>query len=680
MAYPSALEQYMLELVNRARQDPLAEVARNDHVATLNEDLAPGTLTAEARQPLAFVSVLEAAASLHSQSMLDEDYFSHTGSDGSSPTQRIFAAGWTDTGSGWSTGENIAWAGTIGTGYADRPATVARQHDALFDSAGHRENLLEGRFSEIGIGHLAGAFTWDGTTYTSTSMVTQKFTDAGRTFLTGVAIDDLNANDFYDVGEGLGGVTVRATGGGHTYTTTTWASGGYTLALPDGSYTVTFSGGALAGPVTRLATIAGANVKLDVQVDEVEGDLVLVGTGAADTLVGAAGADRLFGAAGADTLLGYGGQDLLDGGAGDDLLDGGAGSDFLIFGGARSGFSVRSFQQDGQWYLEARDLSGAEGLDYAVSIEGAQFAGANFGLAGIQQNAVSNVDGGAVNDVLFLNETSGQIGYVDMSAAGAGGFVTLVGAMPAGWRVGATGDLSGDGRAEAVVQDPTSGSIYTVQQGRGWAEVVTSLSADWALQAVGDFTGDGILDPMIRNDGGQLLYLDLDAGGGASGYGTLPNVGTAWRTVGVGDLDRDGISDVVIQNTADGTTWYADIDGGTLAGWGTVAASPGSSWQAAAVADVNGDGYDDVIFRHQATGQIWGVDMLGGSNAGWFIVHNAPSAAWQVAGAFDHDNDGFEDVLVRQADGTTYALDLDAGAFAGWDPITGIMGGDWVLV
>src|SRR5262245_58376639 len=45
--------QYMLELINRARTDPAAEAARPDYGIDLNEGLAPGTISADPKQPLA---------------------------------------------------------------------------------------------------------------------------------------------------------------------------------------------------------------------------------------------------------------------------------------------------------------------------------------------------------------------------------------------------------------------------------------------------------------------------------------------------------------------------------------------------------------------------------------------------------------------------------------------------
>ena len=50
---------------------------------------------------------------------------------------------------------------------------------------------------------------------------------------------------FYDVGEGLGGVTVSVAGAGSV---TTFDSGGYSIPLAPGSYTVTASGGYIRCP------------------------------------------------------------------------------------------------------------------------------------------------------------------------------------------------------------------------------------------------------------------------------------------------------------------------------------------------------------------------------------------------------------------------------------------------
>ena len=90
--FPTDVEQYLVELINRARANPAAEAARFG--IDLNEGLPAGTISTAPKPPLAVNPFLTDAARGHSQWMLDHDVFSHTGAGGSTPTQRMQAAGY----------------------------------------------------------------------------------------------------------------------------------------------------------------------------------------------------------------------------------------------------------------------------------------------------------------------------------------------------------------------------------------------------------------------------------------------------------------------------------------------------------------------------------------------------------------------------------------------------------
>ncbi|MFJ4517940.1 CAP domain-containing protein [Streptomyces sp. NPDC088816] len=81
---------------------------------------------------------LTKAAQAHSEDMASHQNMSHTGSDGSNPGDRITRAGY-----GWqSYGENVAY------GY-DTPEQVMA---GWMSSAGHKANILNCSFKEIGVG------------------------------------------------------------------------------------------------------------------------------------------------------------------------------------------------------------------------------------------------------------------------------------------------------------------------------------------------------------------------------------------------------------------------------------------------------------------------------------------------------------------------------------------------
>lgn len=262
---PSIYEQYLLEMVNRARANPLAEAARYG-LADLNQNLPAGTLTASPKQPLAFNPFLYASALAHSQWMIETNTFSHSGVNGSTPTQRMIAAGFDLEGS-WGTGENIA--GFLGRNTGQEISTMQFHHEGLFLSAVHRENILGPEFDEIGIGETTGAFTNDGTVYPESSLVTQNFAYSSGSpmpdgaFLTGVVYEDLDGDGFYTPGEGIGGVEVRPDSG--PWFAVTSASGGYAIpvGLESGTIKVVFSSSELTTTEKLVALPGGTNVKQD---------------------------------------------------------------------------------------------------------------------------------------------------------------------------------------------------------------------------------------------------------------------------------------------------------------------------------------------------------------------------------------------------------------------------------
>jgi serralysin len=379
MAQPSAYEQYFLELVNRARANPGAEASRLG--IDLNQGLSSGTIANTAKQPLAMNQLLNDSAQAHSDWMLATDTFSHTGANGSSAGDRMKAAGYAFTGS-WTWGENISirWGGGVG----ESAGTVESFHDGLFKSAGHRTNILNNAFKEVGIGIGVGEYKGS-----AGADATQNFArSGGATFLTGVAFDDKDGDRFYDPGEGMGAVKVSVTSStGATYATTTWDAGGYQLALPAGDYTVAFSGGGLPATVTQTAKIGSVNVKVDLDADAggpattplpttptpppttppaatgvtkrgTAGSDTLTGSAGNDSLSGEGGSDRLSGGAGNDTLSGGTGNDTLSGGDGSDRLTGGTGADILNGGAGQDAFVFASVADGGD---RIQDFRRAEG-------------------------------------------------------------------------------------------------------------------------------------------------------------------------------------------------------------------------------------------------------------------------------------------------------------------------------
>ncbi len=121
-ATSSATARRILALVNQAR-------------ATSRQC---GGTTHQARGPLTLDTRLNAAAQGHARDMAANDYFDHTGRDGSNVGDRVTRQGYA-----WSAvGENIA-AGQ---------QTAEEVMRAWLDSPGHCSNIMSGSYTELGVG------------------------------------------------------------------------------------------------------------------------------------------------------------------------------------------------------------------------------------------------------------------------------------------------------------------------------------------------------------------------------------------------------------------------------------------------------------------------------------------------------------------------------------------------
>lgn len=365
----SAAEQLVLEMINRARLDPVGEASRLG--LSLNEGLAAGTISSAAKQPLASNGKLAIAAEGHSQQMLSVDQFAHAGIGDGTPTTRMTNAGYVFSGA-WSNGENIAFNGTTGSIDANAFA-VKDQNDLFIDKdypeRGHRVNMLDADFREVGIGYVAGIFTQGGVNYNS-GMLTQDFAKSGTNlFITGVAISDTNNNNFYDIGEGRGAISAKIMAGGALLgSATTETAGGYSasIAPPSSNVSVTFSGGDLTHNVSVTIATPSQNVKVDLCGSNkiLSSGTTTLGAGANSLVLlgaagiggtGGAGNDTITGNKAGNFLNGAGGNDVISGGAGADTIIGGTGRDVMTGGAGNDQFRFNSISEMGN-SVSTRDV------------------------------------------------------------------------------------------------------------------------------------------------------------------------------------------------------------------------------------------------------------------------------------------------------------------------------------
>ncbi len=267
---PTDEEQLYLEYINRARSNPphegwiLATTTDPNVLAAyayfgVDTNLMQSQFnTITSTPPVAMNAQLLAAARGHSGWMFTNQCQSHTETNGLTilyPWDRITAQGYN-----WAAcGENIfASAEYVFYGHAAFEVDWGPGTGGMQTPPGHRLNIHDGDFREVGIGVVDGVNGSVGP-----QLVTQDFatSQSAVPIITGVVYYDLNGNGFYDVGEGIGGVTVQVPGS--AYYAVTANSGGYAVPITtNGIYTITFSASGLTNQTTVTVTNL-FNMKVD---------------------------------------------------------------------------------------------------------------------------------------------------------------------------------------------------------------------------------------------------------------------------------------------------------------------------------------------------------------------------------------------------------------------------------
>ena len=382
MTIATDLERYLLDRVNEFRAD------NGLHALTLEQNL-------------------NQAATTHSQWLLDNQVFTHTGPvsatspNGSTGLDRMVEAGW-DQGSDWTWGENIGAEPIRNSGdFFDEVDTIFL---GWVNSPGHRANLLNPDVDLLGVGIVQGILPPASGVNVAGIMATQNFGasnglhdldilgQSGADTLTGGNGDD-------DILGGAGNDLISARFGDD------FVAGG------EGNDTIESGrdNDTLEGDAGNDFLRGGA------------GDDQLSGGEGNDDLIGDAGNDQMTGDNGQDTLSGREGNDWLDGGAGFDVLLGGSGNDTLM-GGEQADNLFASTGDD--W------LEGGAGFDRLFggadndTLFGGDGPDALYGNAGNDQMFGEDGDdrsyGGSGDDLISSGEG-------DDLLIGGGGFDTLKG-------------------------------------------------------------------------------------------------------------------------------------------------------------------------------------------------------------------------------------------------------------
>ncbi|QDU60973.1 Cysteine-rich secretory protein family protein [Planctomycetes bacterium Pan216] len=505
----SAEQQLAIELVNYARIDPVGFA--NLYGIDLNEGLAAGTISADSKQPLAYNASLTTAAVGHGDAMIAQDFFAHDNpTTGSSPSSRATAAGYD-----WTLiGENLA----VGT---SNFSTVYTLFEGLFVDAGiegrgHRTNMLNEGYREIGTATPVGPLTYQSGTFESLFLVQEFGTRSSNPFLTGVAYDDVDASGSYGVGEGLQGVFITAiSSGGQVFSTSTGTSGGYSLELPAGTYTVTIAGAGIN--TVQEVTIGDLNLKRDFTPQ----NSVPAPPPAPNPVTTATGIPSIY--RDGTAVLDINGNHVYDASVDLTVGFGQPGDNFIVGDWNGNGIDKIGIQRGNLFALDLDgDLAFTSGVDVAFT----------FGVAGDKAFA-GDFNGDGVDELAIFREGNIIIDTNNNFAFDAGIDQTFAYGVAAATPV--AGDFDGNGIDQIATMfngawaiDVDEDFVFT-----SGVDVTAAYGTVGDLPIVGDWSTTGFDRIGIFRNGsmdldidGNLVYsAEADLGFGFGNIGDLPLVG-----------------------------------------------------------------------------------------------------------------------------------------------------------
>jgi ELWxxDGT repeat protein len=213
------------------------------------------------------------------------------------------------------------------------------------------------------------------------------------------------------------------------------------------------------------------------------------------------------------------------------------------------------------------------------------------------------------------------------------------------WEIAGTADFNGDARMDLLWRHTTTGRLeaWFLDGTRRLRAAPLNPSAmpdtAWRIAATGDFNGDGKADIVWRHaDSGQIALWYMDGVTLTGGTLTTPPAvaGSAWEIVGTGRFDADSQTDLLWWHSGSGQLVVWHMNGSTLVTgeFTSPAALPDTAWRPVATRDYNADGKTDIVWNHSGSGQVvvWHMDGSALASGTFTAPESRPAADWEVVG------------------------------------------------
>jgi hypothetical protein len=222
---------------------------------------------------------------------------------------------------------------------------------------------------------------------------------------------------------------------------------------------------------------------------------------------------------------------------------------------------------------ELLTLNGSGGLTYQYGTGQGTFTGKRTGSGWpttVKPVPFGDLSGDRCNDVLVRFSSGALRGYRPACGAAVTPSTAYT-SLGTGWDqydvLTSPGDISGDGRADLIARQSSTGDIYLYKAtSTGKLSARVKIASKWTgykkIVGAGDLNGDGYGDLLAQDKSNELWrYAGTATGTFKSRVKVFDDWGSSYNVVvGAGDITGDGRADIVSRDTS-GTVWRNNGDG-----------------------------------------------------------------------------------------------------------------------
>ena len=291
-----------------------------------------------------------------------------------------------------------------------------------------------------------------------------------------------------------------------------------------------------------------------------------------------------------------------------------------------------------------------------------------------------NGDGNA--DIIIQDETTGYIKALQMSGFTKQDIKWIGNPGGAEWKIKDIDDIDGNGYPDIILQNSTNGYIKAYRLSANFSTTdqwIGNPGTGWEVEDVSDIDGDGTEDIVMQNSSnGYIKAFKLSSDFSKTDKWIGNPGGSEWDIKdGTSDIDGDGVADIVLQNSSNGyiKAFKLDSDFSKTDKW--IGNPSGSDWEISSVSDLDGDGVEDVVLQNTTNGYLKAYQVNSSFSATSKWIGNPGGLEWEAIEVEDMDGDGQSDVILQNTtNGYVKAYDIDS-TFKGTNTWIGNAGSSW---